>query len=87
VSSSFWSLSQGADGVLSLLPSPPLHLHAWALPRPQAELRLLSNDLWVTADFWEGVWGQMGIPFPEQVLLATDIHCSRILQPKEGSTE
>lgn len=87
VSSSFrfWSLPQGADGVLSLLPSPPPHLRAWALPRPQVEPRLLSNKLWVTADFWEGVWGQLGIPFPEQVLLATNIHCSRILQPTEGS--
>lgn len=68
------------------LPSSPLHLHVWTLPRPEVELRLFSNYLWITTDFWDGVWGQMSIPFLELVFLATTIHFSRILQPKGGRT-
>lgn len=64
-------------------PSSLLHLHAWTPPRPQVELRLFSNYLWVTTDLWDGVWVQISIPFPEQVFLATKIHFSRSLQPKE----
>lgn len=74
----FQFLSQVADGA-PLIPTASL-----CLDSAQVKLRLSSNHLWVTADFWDVVCGDMSIPFPELVFLATNIHFSGILQPKGG---